>query len=75
MREYLRLSRVMSIAALVCWGLPVWVSAAPSPAMSGCGNPAVNLSAAGASARIAETAKPPEAPKPDKTSGEEEDCD
>jgi hypothetical protein len=43
--------------------------------MSGCGNPAGDLSAAGASARIAETTKPPKTPKPDKTSDEEEDCE
>ena len=74
MTEYSRLSRVLSIAAVVCWGFPAWLSAAPSATMSACGNPATDLSAAGASARIAETTKPPQAPKPDKTSGEE-DCD
>ncbi|MGD8957086.1 MAG: hypothetical protein PVJ03_07105 [Chromatiaceae bacterium] len=73
MTDYLRLSRVLSITAIVCWGLPTWLSAAPSVTLSGCGD--LGLSAAGASARIAETTKPPEAPKPDKTADEEEDCD
>jgi hypothetical protein len=72
MTEYLRLSRVLSIAALVCLALPAWLSAAPSATMSECGTPATDLSAAGASARIAESTKPPKAPKPDKTSDEEE---
>jgi hypothetical protein len=75
MTDYSRLSRVLSIAAIVCWGLPAWLSAAPAATMSGCGNPAGDLSAAGASARIAETTKPPKTPKPDKTSDEEEDCE
>ena len=72
MTDYLRLSRVLSIAAIVCWGLSASLFAAPSTTMSACASPATDLSAAGASARIAETTKPP---KPDKTSDEEEDCE
>ena len=74
MREYVRLSRAISIAAVVCWGFPAWLSAAPLATMTGCGNPALSLAAAGATARIAETVKPPQGPKPDTTS-DEEDCD
>lgn len=74
MREYPRLSRALIIAALLCWGIPAWLSAAPSATLSECGNPAPNLSAAGASARIAETTKPSEGPKPG-TPADEEECE